>query len=116
MLIPFRTIYHCVLTAAMLNGTRVPFDKFSVDSESSEDEEVDPSLDGRMPMPRKMELEKLLDCLESVVDDLYTLSVIVRQKPLPYDKYLKSSAIDISGWRNFNLQTSETSFHTQNHG
>lgn len=48
-----------------------------------------------------MELEKLLNCLESVVDDLYTLSVIVRQKPVSYDRYLKSSGIDISGWENF---------------
>lgn len=55
-------------------------------------------------MPRKMELEKLLNCLESVVDDLYTLSVIVRQKPLSYDRHLKSSGIDISGWENFDLQ------------
>ena len=57
-----------------------------------------------MPMPRKTELEKLLNCLESVVDDLYTLSIIVRQKPLSYDRYLKSSEIDISGWENFDLQ------------
>ena len=116
MLIPFLMIYHCVLTAAILNGTRVPFYKLPVDSESSEDEEVDPSLDGRMPMPRKMELEKLLNCLESVVDDLYTLSVIVRQKPLSYDRYLKSSELTFPDGRISTCSTSDTSFHTQNHG
>lgn len=116
MLIPFLTIYHCVLTAAISNGTRVPFDKLPVDSESSEDGEVNPSLDGRMPMPRKMELEKLLNCLESVVDDLYTcLSSSVRSR---------YHTIDISGLRELTFpdgristySTSETSFHTQTHG
>lgn len=47
-------------------------------------------------MPGEVKLQKLLSSIVSAVDDLYTVSVIIRLKPLSYDMYLKSSQGDIA--------------------
>ena len=73
-----------------MNGTCIPFNELPPDSDSSENE-GSRSLDIRSAMPRETQLQKLLYGLESDVDNLYALSVIIRDKPLSYNRDLMSS-------------------------
>lgn len=73
-----------------MNGTCIPFIELPPDSEYSEDE-GSRLLDTRSVMPRETQLQKLLYGLESDVDNLYALSVIIRDKLLSYDRHLMSS-------------------------
>lgn len=73
-----------------MNGTCIPFNGLPPDSDYSEDE-GSRSLDTRSAMPRETQLPKLSYGLKSDVDNLYALSVIIRDKPLSYNRDLMSS-------------------------